>query len=154
MSMDVFGQLLKGLAGGGAGGPDGAADAPDSGVSSVMRGVFDMLGDQGSGPTVGNTGGGLQDLIRGFQNRGMGDVVSSWIGTGDNMPITPDQVQQGLGRDRAQQMAQRSGMSLEALLPMLATALPMVIDMLTPKGQVPDGSSLQQSLQSLRGRLG
>ena len=151
MSMDVFGQLLKGLAGGGAAGT--GADAPDSGVSSVMRGVFDMLGDQGSDPVVGNTGGGLQDLIQGFQRQGMGDVVSSWIGTGDNMPVTPDQVQQGLGRERTQQMARRSGMSLEALLPMLATALPMVIDVLTPKGQVPDRDSLQQSLQSLRGRL-
>jgi len=162
MSMDVFGQLLKGLAGGGTG---GAPDAPDSGVSSVMRGVFDMLGDgpdptagnAGGGlqsPTVGNTGGGLEDLIRGFQKQGMGDAVSSWIGTGDNMPITPDQVQEGLGQERTRQMAQRSGLSLEALLPMLAAALPMVIDALTPKGQVPDRDSLQQNLRSLRGRVG
>ena len=154
MSMDVFGQLLRGLAGGGTGGrPTGR---PRRVVGDARR--LRHAGD-GPDPTVGNAGGGLradrrqypggglQDLIRGFQKQGMGDAVSSWIGTGDNMPITPDQVQQGLGHERTQQMAQRSGLSLEALLPMLAAALPMVIDALTPKGQVPDRDSLQQNLR-------
>ena len=100
------------------------------------------------------TGGGFGDLIKGFQNAGMGDVVSSWIGTGDNMPVSPEQVERGLGRARVERAAQQSGLSLEALLPVLAAALPTVIDALTPKGEVPEQAALSKGLDSLRSRPG
>jgi uncharacterized protein YidB (DUF937 family) len=99
-------------------------------------------------------GGGLGDLVKGFQNAGMGDIVSSWIGTGDNMPVSPEQIERGLGRERVERAAQQSGLSLEALLPVLAAALPTVIDALTPKGEVPDQAALGKGLESLRSRLG
>jgi uncharacterized protein YidB (DUF937 family) len=157
MSMDVFGQLLKGLAGAGTDTSATQMAPQQPGGTDLLHSIFDMLGGGQGGARQAaqeTSGGGLSDIIRGFQDRGMGDVVSSWIGTGENQAVTPDQVQQGLGRERVQQAAQRSGLSMEAVLPMLAAALPMVIDALTPKGEVPDQVALQQGLQGLRRRVG
>src|SRR5262245_533731 len=150
MSMDLFGQLLKGL----AGGTSGPAAPQPRGGGDVLSSIFDMLGTGQGGGSQAATGGGLTDLIKGFQDQGLGDVVSSWIGTGENKTVTPDQIRQGLGKERVQEVAQRSGLSMESVLPMLAAALPVVIDALTPKGQVPDRASLDQGVQSLRSRLG
>jgi uncharacterized protein YidB (DUF937 family) len=149
--MDLFGQLLKGLAGAGTSAP---AAPPAKGGSDVLSSIFDMLGTGQSRGSQATSGGGLTDLIKGFQDQGMGDVISSWIGTGENRTVTPDQVRQGLGKERVQEVAQRSGLSMESVLPMLAAALPVVIDALTPKGQVPDQASLNQGVQGLRNRLG
>jgi uncharacterized protein YidB (DUF937 family) len=151
MSMDLFGQLLKGLAGTGTSGP---AAPPAKGGNDVLSSIFDMLGAGQGGASPTASAGGLTDLVKGFQDQGLGDVISSWIGTGENRTVTPDQVRQGLGKDRVQEVAQRSGLSMETVLPMLAAALPVVIDALTPKGQVPDQASLNQGVQSLRRRLG
>ena len=153
MSMDVFGQLLRGLAGAG---PTPAGPQAQPG-GDLLHNIFDMLGgrqDGGGQVAQGPSGGGLNDIIRGFQEHGLGDAMSSWIGTGENQAVTPDQVRRGLGSERVQEVAQRSGLSMETVLPMLAAALPMVIDMLTPRGQVPDQADLQQGLQGLRRRVG
>jgi uncharacterized protein YidB (DUF937 family) len=153
MSVDLLGQLLKGLAGQGTGGrPAGQAGSG----GQVLESILDMLGGGAQcGPAVSRgSGGGLANLIQGFDKEGLGELMSSWIGTGENKAVTPEQVGRGLGPARVQEVAQRSGLSMESLLPVLAAALPMVIDALTPKGQVPDQASLQQGLQALRSRLG
>lgn len=152
MSMDFFGQLLKGLAGKGTGGPPiGQAGAG----GQVLESILDMLGGAPGGqPASRASGGGLADLLQGFDKEGLGELVSSWVGTGENKPVSPEQVGRGLGLARVQQAAQRSGLPMETLLPMLAAALPTIIDALTPKGQVPDQPSVQQGLQALRSRLG
>lgn len=153
MSTDLLGQLLSSLAGKGTGGlPAGQA----SGGGDVLKSIFDMLGGGAPGGQAPSrtSGGGLADLIRGFDKEGLGDLVSSWVGTGENKPVSPEQVGRGLGQARVQEAARQSGLPTETLLPMLASALPMIIDFLTPKGQVPDQSSLQQNLQALRSRLG
>jgi uncharacterized protein YidB (DUF937 family) len=108
----------------------------------------------GRGAPGPQSSSGLDDLIRGFQDKGLGNVIDSWVGTGDNRPIAPDQLERGLGQERLRQMAGRSGLSLESLLPLLVTALPAIIDALTPRGQVPQPSSLDEQLRSLRNRLG
>ena len=154
--MDLLGQLLQGLGGGASGTGRG------SGGTEAIGSILDMLGGQGgparqpgrAAPAGSEGSGGLSDLIQGFQKQGMGDAMSSWIGTGENMPVTPDQVERGVGPERVQQMSQQSGLSMQALLPILATALPVLIDALTPKGQVPQGQGLQQNLASLRQRIG
>ena len=153
MSTDLFGQLLKGLAGAGA---QGQSNPQPAGGGDVLRSIVDMLGGEGqSGGQVSAArpaGGGLTDLIRGFQDQGLGDVMSSWIGTGENEAVSPEQVRQGLGKERVQEVAQRAGLSIESVLPILATALPLVIDALTPNGRVPDQTALQRGLQGLRGQ--
>jgi uncharacterized protein YidB (DUF937 family) len=151
MSIDLIGQLLKGLGGGTSGRPTSQASAG----GEVIQSIFDMLsGPQGGQGASHASGGGLADLVRSFDKEGLEDLMSSWVGTGENRPATSEQVVRGLGPARVQEAAQRSGLPMERLLPLLAAALPVVIDALTPKGQVPDQPSLQEGLQDLRGRLG
>src|SRR5262245_26884466 len=150
MSMDLFGQLLKGLAGAGTRGP---AAPPPKGGSDVLSSIFDMLGAGQGGGSQTASGGGLTDLMKGFQDQGLGDAISSWVGTGENKTVTPDQARQGLGKERVQEVAQRSGLSIEPVLPMLAAALPVGIDAWAPQGQVPAQASLNQGVQTLRSRL-
>ena len=84
-------------------------------------------------------GGSFTNLVKNFQEHGLGDVVNSWISTGENLPITPEQLEQGLGTDRVQQLAEQSGLPQWSVLPMLAQLLPNVIDKLTPQGMCPGG---------------
>jgi len=80
--------------------------------------------------------GGLDGLLRQFQQAGMGDQMGSWISTGQNMPISPGQLEQVFGRGRLQDMASQAGMEQEEFGGALADALPRLIDRATPDGQV------------------
>lgn len=133
--------ILDGLLGGVLGGASGSHSG-----DGLMNAVSGMLGDKASG--------GLPGLVESFTKNGLGDVVSSWVGTGQNMPVSPDQMLKGLGQGRAQDLAQKSGLPLEQLAPLLATMLPMIIDKLTPDGNVPREDSLQKTLGNLKGLLG
>jgi uncharacterized protein YidB (DUF937 family) len=85
----------------------------------------------------------------------MGDVIGSWIGKGENQPISGDQLQDVLGSDLISGIAQKLGINASMLLPMLATLLPSLIDQLTPRGQAPaEGLGNQDELlASLSGLL-
>jgi uncharacterized protein YidB (DUF937 family) len=83
--------------------------------------------------------GGLGALVSAFQGAGLGKVVESWIGSGQNMPINGDQLQQVLGHDKIADIAQQLGMSHQDTAGQLSSALPKIIDMLTPHGQAPQG---------------
>ena len=72
---------------------------------------------------------------------GLGDAVSSWVATGPNKPVDPNALGAALGPDKVQQLAGQSGLDVGALLPVLAAALPTVIDAITPDGQVPKGNA-------------
>jgi len=96
---------------------------------------------------------GLSGLAQNFQSQGLGDIFSSWVSTGENKPIQPQQLQGALGAEVLQQLTGGSGMSLQAALPLLAQLLPAVIDKLTPQGQLPQNNNmLQQGLGALFGR--
>ncbi len=86
--------------------------------------------------------GGLQGLISTFQSQGLGDVVASWVGTGQNLPITAEQLQAVLGNEQVQSMAKGLGISPDLLGGQLAQLLPQVVDKLTPNGEVPQGDGL------------
>jgi len=81
--------------------------------------------------------GGLQGLISKFQQQGFGDTVNSWVSTGPNKPISPDDVHRALGPDLLQQLAAKSGLSVQELAQKLSTVLPQAVDTMTPDGQVP-----------------
>ena len=72
---------------------------------------------------------------------GLGDTVSSWVATGPNKPVDPNALGAALGPDKVQQLPARRGLDVGALLPVLAAALPTVIDAITPDGQVPKGNA-------------
>ncbi|MES2106429.1 MAG: YidB family protein [Pseudomonadota bacterium] len=96
-------------------------------------------------------GGGLQGLIGTFQQSGLGDIVGSWVGTGQNLPISADQIKQALGSGQLQQLADAAGISHDSAAGHLAELLPGVINHLTPDGTVPEEGSgnMGNLLQSL-----
>jgi uncharacterized protein YidB (DUF937 family) len=126
--MGLLDSVLGAALGGGQQGGGGQAD--------LLKMVVGMLAG-GSGAQAGGAGGGLGGLIEQFQRSGMGDVVGSWVSTGENMPISPDQLGQVLGGDQISGMASKLGMDQGDLLGQLSQMLPQVVDKLTPNGQVP-----------------
>jgi uncharacterized protein YidB (DUF937 family) len=134
-------------------------------------GIFDQLGQAAAGMMGGSSQnplvqaaigllgqnssvGGIAGLIQAFQKNGVGEIVNSWVGTGSNLPISPAQIQQGLGGDLLKQLAAQAGLSSEAASGQLANLLPGLIDKLTPDGKLPDTNLMEQGLNLLRGKLG
>ena len=101
----------------------------------LIQAALSMLSNQ-------QQGGGLQGLISAFQNAGLGELVSSWVGTGQNLPISADQIQQALSGGQLSQLAQAAGVSQDHAAGSLAEMLPGLIDKLTPNGQVSDAGSM------------
>ena len=96
---------------------------------------------------------GLGDVLQRFQAAGLGNAANSWVGTGTNQPIDPQDLHRALGDEQVQSLARQSGMSTGQLLPLLAQYLPMIVDRMTPNGQLPQrgGGGL---LGALAGMLG
>jgi uncharacterized protein YidB (DUF937 family) len=82
--------------------------------------------------------GGLAGLVETFKNKGLGDAVSSWIGTGENMPVSGEAIVNALGSDKVQQIADKLGISSSQASNSLAALLPGMIDKLTPGGKLPE----------------
>jgi uncharacterized protein YidB (DUF937 family) len=102
----------------------------------------------------GQGGGGLGSLVQSFQQAGLGHLMDSWIGTGQNLPVSGAQVQQALG-PQVQAMAAQHGMSVESVSGFISQLLPQLVDHLTPEGRLPQGrEALAQSLSSLQSQLG
>jgi uncharacterized protein YidB (DUF937 family) len=101
----------------------------------------------------GGQGGGLQGLIQSFKDKGLGDIVSSWVGTGQNLPIDKDQLQSGMGSDLIGRLASKVGMPADVAAAKLTDLLPTVVDKLTPEGKVPEPGLLEQGLNFLRSNL-
>lgn len=121
--MDMFDVVKAGL-----GGLSGS-----SGQSAALNAVMALLGSQG---------GGLQGLVQTFERQGLGHLAASWVGTGQNLPISADQIHQALGASQVSQFAAQAGIAPESAAATLAQFLPTVIDKLTPHGQVQSGQPL------------
>ena len=131
--MGLFDEV-KSLAGlGGSSSPEQPAGA----VSAVMEYI--------NSPQVG----GISGLQQMFQQKGLGGVVSSWIGTGPNLPISADQLQGVLHTGALEQVAAKTGIDPSQLTSMMSTLLPHVVDKLTPNGEVPEGGALSQMMKAL-----
>jgi len=81
--------------------------------------------------------GGISGILQQFQAQGLGDTVKSWVSTGPNQPISPDQVHKALGSDTITELAAKLGISPQELSAKLSTVLPQVVDKMTPTGVVP-----------------
>lgn len=133
--LDQLGQAAAGMMGSG------------NDQNPLMQAVVGLLGQQ-------SAVGGLGGLIQAFQKNGLGEIVNSWVSTGKNLPISPEQIQQGLGNDLLKQLASQVGLSQEATGSQLANLLPGLVDKLTPDGKLPDTTLIEQGLNLLRGKLG
>jgi uncharacterized protein YidB (DUF937 family) len=81
--------------------------------------------------------GGVQGVVSQFEKNGLGATVQSWVGTGPNQPVSPDDVQRVLGPDLLKQLSEKSGVSIQELTQKLAHVLPQAVDKLTPDGTIP-----------------
>lgn len=126
----------------GNGGNDGADGARGGmgGQADLMRIVALVLSQMGQQGGQGQ--GGLAGLIEQFTRGGLGDVVSSWVGTGQNQPVSAEQLGQVFGGDLLGRLTQQTGLSQGDLLGQLAQVLPQAVDRMTPQGQVPSDGGL------------
>ena len=118
----------------------GAVKGPQ-GQGGLVEGVLGLLTNKETG--------GLEGLMQSFNQQGLGDIISSWVGTGNNAAITPDQVQEVLGSDVIQQLAEKSGISVDAAKAQLSELLPSLIDKVTPEGKIPEGGLLDKGIELL-----
>lgn len=126
-------------------GSQGSSAGADPGQQhGIVTGLLHMISSQGGV-------GGFTDHLR---NNGLGSQVDSWVGNGENQAVAPQQVQSALGQNRITELAQRAGVSPAIAGTIAATVLPMLINKLTPGGQVPAGNSLSGMLGGLGGMLG
>ena len=131
----VLGMLANGQGGQGGQGGGGLGGMLGSALGGALGG--------GGGAAAGGGGlAGLGQLMEQFQRSGLGDVAGSWVSTGQNLPISPDQLGQVLGGDKVAGMASQLGMNPGDLLGQLSQLLPEVVDKVTPNGQIPQASDL------------
>lgn len=120
--MGLLDSVVGALAGGQGGGNNGLVDV-----------VMQLINSQP---------GGLGGLVQSFQQSGLGEVVNSWVSTGQNLPVSAEQLQAVLGGGQLQDIAAQLGVSSEQASGSLAELLPQVVDKLTPDGQLPQGGDL------------
>src|SRR2546425_4945037 len=104
---------------------------------------------------VNNHPGGLAGLVQAFHDRGLGALAMSWVGTGPNQPISPQQIQNVLGAAPVQALANKLGIGTQEAGTKLAAILPALINRLTPNDQVPQraaGGLLSKAMDFLRGK--
>jgi uncharacterized protein YidB (DUF937 family) len=128
--MGLLDSVLGGVLGGGQQPQQGG------GAGALLAILASMLANNQSGGAGGGLGG-LAGLAEQFQRGGLGDVMNSWVGTGENLPVSPDQLGQVLGGDVLGQLTQQTGMGQGDLLGQLSQLLPQLVDKATPNGQIP-----------------
>ena len=95
------------------------------------------------------SGNGLTGLLEQLAASGLGPQVQSWLGSGANLPVTGDQIQQALGSEKIQELAKQYGIDTSAVAAVIAHAMPAAVDHLTPAGQVPPAGGIGGSLAGL-----
>jgi uncharacterized protein YidB (DUF937 family) len=124
-----LGGLLGGLLGG-----SGSSTA-GGGIGDILKGPLGGLLAGGAAGSV--LSGGLGDLLKQFQQNGHGETAASWVGSGPNKQISPNDLGAALGADQIDQLTSRTGMSREQLLSELSNELPDAVNQFTPHGRLP-----------------
>jgi uncharacterized protein YidB (DUF937 family) len=153
-----IGGALGGMLGGSAGG------APGGGLGNVLGGLLGGAGGASAGGGLGSLlpgglggllaggaagsvlSGGLGDLVKQLQQSGHGEAAQSWVGTGPNKTISPDDLGKALGDDTVNSLAEQAGLSKVDLLSGLSQQLPHLVDQLTPQGNLPDEHEMSRML--------
>ncbi|MFD7470743.1 YidB family protein [Streptomyces sp. NPDC059837] len=144
MAGNDLGGLLGGLLGGG-----GQAGTGGSGAGDILGALLGALGGGGGGgggqAAGGNPLGGLLEMLT---KSGLMDQAQSWIGTGENKPVSGEQIAQALPDDTLQEVAAQSGVSPQEAADQIAQHLPRAVDKLTPGGELPQaGASLEDLIK-------
>ncbi|WP_296708290.1 YidB family protein [Rhodoblastus sp.] len=107
-----------------------------SGGGGLLGQLGGLLAGAAGGAAVS---GGLGSLLDQFKNSGLGQQAESWVGTGQNQPISAEQINAAIGHGKLAEIAQQAGLDPAQLSQLLAQALPTIVDKLTPGGQLPKG---------------
>jgi uncharacterized protein YidB (DUF937 family) len=148
LTMGLLDSVLGGMLGGGQ-------QQQGGGAGALINIVAGMLANSHGGPSAAGGGGGLGGLgglAEQFQKGGLGDVMNSWIGKGENLPIAPDQLGNVLGGDLLGKLTQHTGMGQDDLLGQLSKLLPQMVDKATPDGAIPSGGL--GDIGAILGKLG
>jgi uncharacterized protein YidB (DUF937 family) len=89
---------------------------------------------------------GLANLVNICHKKGLGDVVNSWIATGENLPITAEQARTILGTSEIQGLSARAGIDPPATIAACAQLLPLIVDRATPDGRIPSTGELLRTI--------
>jgi len=128
----LVGAAADALRGGDKEPPQGGAAGGLGGLAALLPVVAGLLANNGQG-------GGLAGLVEKFNQAGLGDVIASWIGQGQNLPVSAQQLQDVLGGDTIGQVAGQLGVEPGQASEQLAQWLPDLVNKLTPEGQAPEG---------------
>ena len=123
---DALGALLGSLSGGGAGQTASAGSQPTTDAGGVL--------------------GGLGGLLNKLEQGGLGDQTKSWVGTGQNQPVSPGQLSQALGPNIIKTLSQMTGVSEDQLAKQLSQGIPVIINMVTPNGRLPTVTELSKMI--------
>jgi uncharacterized protein YidB (DUF937 family) len=132
--MDILG-TVKSLLGGSEGGEQ----------NELIKSITNLVGGQG---------GGLNNLVQQFSSKGLGDVISSWISTGKNLPVSADQIQNVLGSDTIKGIASKVGLDTGTVSKQLSDLLPNLVDKLTPDGKIPESDLISEGIDKLGNLFG
>jgi uncharacterized protein YidB (DUF937 family) len=138
---DKIAEMLQGAtqSGQGARGPGGTAQAP-GGLGGLLGQLTSSLG----GASAGSLLGGLTELVDRFKQAGQAETVDSWVATGPNKEVAPNQLEQAIGPDVLATLSQQTGLSRDELLARLSRELPRAVDQYTPHGHIPAESEFSR----------
>ncbi len=134
---DILGQLTGGQ---GGDGPPSASAGAGGMLGALLPLVAGFLQN-----------GGLNKVLAGFQQQGLSSQAASWVGTGDNEPVSGSQVEQVVGQDQIAEIAQRLGLSPQQAADAVAQVLPRVVDQVSPQGELPAQPDLDDLFAKIAG---
>jgi uncharacterized protein YidB (DUF937 family) len=117
----------------------------ESQTQNLVKGVVGMLT---------SNAGGISGLVDKFTQSGLGDVAASWIGKGENKPVSPQQLEEALGADKVAELAKQAGIPADKGAEVLSQVLPTVVDKMTPDGEIPEEHHLGTLSKIILGGIG
>ncbi|SDN65618.1 YidB family protein [Streptomyces wuyuanensis] len=145
MAGNDLGGLLGSLLGGGQGGSSGG---------NILGALIGALAGGGKAGAAGAGGGAdgspLGGLLDVLARSGLADQAQSWIGTGQNQQVSGGQIAEALPNETLDKVARDTGVTPQEAADRIAQSLPQAVDKLTPSGQLPQGSSLEEIIRQQR----
>jgi len=123
----------------------GMAGMGNTSQSQQHAGAVSMILNYINSPQVG----GIAGLQKMFEEKGLGNIISSWISTGQNLPISANQLQNVLHGGALENMASKSGIDVSQLASLFSQLMPHAVDQMTPNGQIPDPNVFSQMMKGL-----
>jgi uncharacterized protein YidB (DUF937 family) len=118
----------------------------------LTKGSAGQTASAGSQPTTdtsdaGGLLGGLGGLLNKLEQGGLGDQTKSWVGSGQNQPVSPGQLGSALGPNIIKTLSQMTGVPEDQLTKQLSQGIPVIVNTLTPNGRLPTVAELSKMME-------